>query len=247
MSDTFAALGSWRPGGLPSRAEAVREAIRRGIVTGELAPGRPLVESELAARLGVSKTPVREALKTLVGTGLVVVLPYKGATVRPVDEALARAVYDMRLLLEPVAAARAGYSVSALAQARSALDAADAAALDAAGGPAGRFPPPAGHPFHRALYSGCGNPLLVRKLDELSDQAALVAGAAWARPPSWAQEAREHREILAAAENGDCDRVRALMRNHIRAFLVRNFPRDVAEEQPGQGAGRRRGHPAASA
>src|SRR5579863_4536912 len=70
-----------QPGATPSRTEAVLEAIKHSILTGELRPGQPLVETELAERLGVSKTPVREALKTLAGSGLVVMLPYKGTTV----------------------------------------------------------------------------------------------------------------------------------------------------------------------
>ena len=52
-------------GALPSRTVAVLEAIRHAILTGELTPGQPLVETDLAEVLGVSKTPVREALKTL--------------------------------------------------------------------------------------------------------------------------------------------------------------------------------------
>jgi len=63
-------------------SKAVLGAIKHSILTGELRPGQPLVETELAERLGVSKTPVREALKTLAGSGLVVMLPYKGTTVR---------------------------------------------------------------------------------------------------------------------------------------------------------------------
>ena len=65
----------------PSRTEAVLDAIKHAILTGDLSPGQALVETELAERLGVSKTPVREALKTLAGTGLVRMLLYKGATV----------------------------------------------------------------------------------------------------------------------------------------------------------------------
>jgi DNA-binding GntR family transcriptional regulator len=52
-------------GALPSRTVAVLEAIRHAILAGELTPGQPLVETDLADVLGVSKTPVREALKTL--------------------------------------------------------------------------------------------------------------------------------------------------------------------------------------
>src|SRR5437879_4868280 len=68
-------------GALPSRTVAVLEAIKRAILAGELKPGRPLVETDLAEVLGVSKTPVREALKTLAGAGLVTMHPYKGALV----------------------------------------------------------------------------------------------------------------------------------------------------------------------
>src|SRR5580658_6364328 len=66
-------------GALPSRTVAVLEAIKHAILAGELKPGRPLVETDLANVLGVSKTPVREALKTLAGTGLVTMSPYRGA------------------------------------------------------------------------------------------------------------------------------------------------------------------------
>ena len=93
-------------GALPSRTVAVLDAIKHAILAGELKPGQPLVETDLAEVLGVSKTPVREALKTLAGAGLVTMSPYKGAAVRVVDDAQARHVYDARLLLEPEAVAR---------------------------------------------------------------------------------------------------------------------------------------------
>jgi DNA-binding GntR family transcriptional regulator len=219
----IAPRGTAHPGVTPSRTEAVLDTIKHGILTGKLSPGQALVETELAERLGVSKTPVREALKTLAGTGLVEMLPYKGATVREVDRELARAVYDMRLLLEPVAAGRTTLAGVSLAAAHAALDAADRAADAAERSLANRA-------FHRVLYAGCGNPLLVEKLDELRDQTALVSSVAWhARPASWQQEACEHREILTAAEAGDAELVRALMRGHISSFLARNFPETEAE------------------
>lgn len=222
MADILAPQGSSQPGVPPSRTEAVLESIKHAILTGELTPGQALVEAELAERLGVSKTPVREALKTLAGSGLVVMLPYKGVTVRRVDKALARAVYDMRLLLEPVAAGRATLSDQVLEEAGAALDVSDRAEDAADRSLANRA-------FHRTLYAGCGNPLLVKALDDLRDQTALVSSAAWARQPSWEQEAREHREILAAARTGDRDLVRTLMRSHISAFVARNFPESDAE------------------
>lgn len=223
MSDALAHSSSLRPGSLPSRTEAVLDAVKHAILVGELKPGQPLVETELAARLGVSKTPVREALKTLAGTGLVIMSPYKGASVREVDQALARSVYDMRLLLEPVAAARtAANGRRSWDGAEAALDRADRAADSAERSLANRD-------FHRVLYAGCGNPLLVGSLDELRDQTALVSSAAWAVRPSWEMEAREHREILRAAQSGKPALVGDLLRDHIGAFVARNFPETPAE------------------
>src|ERR1700728_4415119 len=94
-------------GAIPLRTAAVLEAIKHAILAGELRPGQSLVEAELAQQLGVSKTPVREALKTLAGAGLVTMNPYRGAAVRTVDDALACSIYDIRLLLEPEALRRA--------------------------------------------------------------------------------------------------------------------------------------------
>lgn len=93
---------AFAPSPIPSRTQYVLEAIKHDILTGGLRPGQALVEAELAARFGVSKTPVREALKTLAGSGLVVMNQYKGVTVRMVDADMARAVYDVRLLPEPL-------------------------------------------------------------------------------------------------------------------------------------------------
>src|SRR5947208_14658698 len=96
MSTPFLALSG--AGALPSRTVAVLDAIKHAILSGELKPGQALVETDLAEVLGVSKTPVREALKTLAGAGLVTMNPYKGAAVRVVDDEQARHVYDARLL-----------------------------------------------------------------------------------------------------------------------------------------------------
>src|SRR5947208_3804144 len=155
-----------------SRTEVVLEEIRRGILTRELQPGQPLVEAELAQRLGVSKTPVREALKVLSNSGLVTFSPYKGASVCVVDAELAKSVYDVRMVLEPEAVRRTVESHDTvlldeagdvLKEASSAIAEKDQAALSLLN-----------RRFHRALYRGCGNPLLVSILDDLKDRAALI-------------------------------------------------------------------------
>jgi DNA-binding GntR family transcriptional regulator len=212
-------LAGAAPTPIPSRTQYVLETIKHGILTGRLRPGQALVEMELAAQLGVSKTPVREALKTLAGTGLVVMSQYKGVTVRTVDAEMARQVYDVRLLLEPEALRRTVTQRASLDAARDAL-----ARADGAGDRADRSL--ANRDFHRALYAPCGNPLLARMLDDVRDQAALVSAVVWQATPSWEQEANEHREILARALAGDAESAAGLLHEHIASFVARAFPEE---------------------
>lgn len=215
------------PAVLPSRTAHVLDWIKAAILDGQFAPGSSLVEQDLAARLGVSKTPVREALKALEGTGLVVIRPYAGTTVAVLTATDAVAVYDLRLLLEPEAVRRAvAQGVVDLAAAAAALDRAGAATDRSTRSTANRD-------FHRHLYSGCGNPLLVQALDGLRDRAALVATASWAQRASWEAEAAEHAAILHAAEAGNADAAAALTRDHISGFVARNVrPATVEVTEP---------------
>jgi DNA-binding GntR family transcriptional regulator len=80
--------------------ESVLSRLRLAIVTGALAPGTHLVETELAARLAVSRGPVREALTRLEHEGLVVNYPYRGRFVAEITEEDIREVYDLRKLIE---------------------------------------------------------------------------------------------------------------------------------------------------
>jgi DNA-binding GntR family transcriptional regulator len=238
-------------GAAPSRTEAVLDAIKHAILAGELRPGQGLVETELAQMLGVSKTPVREALKTLAGAGLVTMSPYRGATVRAIDAGSAAAIYDLRLLLEPEGvrrAVQAGLEQAGLEQAGPEQAGPDQAGPDQAG-PGGRAGLAAGpwaaaqaalaasdaaadqaqrslanREFHRALYLACGNPLLVKTLDDLRDQTALVSVLSWEQGASWQQEAAEHRVILAAARSGAAGEAAALLHAHIAGFAGRHFP-----------------------
>ncbi len=208
-------------GAIPSRTEAVLDAVKHAILAGELKPGQSLVETELAQVLGVSKTPVREALKTLAGAGLVTMSPYRGATVREIDMGTAAAIYDLRLLVEPEAVGRAVRAAAPAgtdhwAQARAALNASAAAQDQAQRSLANRD-------FHRALYLSCGNSLIVKVLDDLRDQTALVSALSWQQAPSWEHEAAQHRAILAAAQAGDADRAAGLLREHIAGFTARHF------------------------
>lgn len=200
-----------------SRTDFVLESIKEAILNGKLKPGQALVETDLAATLNVSKTPVREALKTLAGSGLVVMSPYKGAAVRTVDAEMAASVYEVRMLVEPEALRRAiGLGASFNDAALALEDVSDLARRSLAN-----------RRFHRALYAGCGNPLMIQILDGLRDQAALITVAGWGICPTWDDEAAEHRAILAAAVAGQGDLAFELLRRHIQTFADR-----VVEELP---------------
>jgi DNA-binding GntR family transcriptional regulator len=219
MSSGTSAFLTGAAGALPSRTAVVLDAIKRAILAGELRPGQALVETDLADRLGVSKTPVREALKTLAGAGLVTMSPYRGAAVRVVGDDEARHLYDVRLLLEPEALTRSITGGHDWSRARSALTRANSATDLVERSLANRD-------FHAELFAGCGNPLLVGMLTDLRDQTALVSAASWRQNPSWECEAAEHHAILAAAEAGDAGGASTRLRAHIESFTQRNFPQE---------------------
>jgi len=86
-----------------TRQDQVLDAMRDEIITGRIAPGARLVQDELAARFGVSRIPLREALRTLEGEGLVEIAPHRGAVCRPLAPRDIADLYDVRLALEMLA------------------------------------------------------------------------------------------------------------------------------------------------
>ena len=200
------------PTPIPSRTQFVLEGIKHRILTGQLTPGQALVETELAAQFGVSKTPVREALKTLAGTGLVVMSQYKGVTVRMVDADMAREVYDVRLLLEPEALRRSVRRGAPWDAASDALTRADEATDTAERSLANRE-------FHRAIYRASGNRTLADLLDRLWDQTDRYRLIALQDEQHERSAEQEHRRIAAAVRARDRDLVERLMASHVEATL----------------------------
>jgi DNA-binding GntR family transcriptional regulator len=201
--------------GPASRTDLVAESVRDAILSGELGPGETLVERRLSELLGVSKTPVREALIGLAHTGLVTVAPNRGITVRRLTVEDLQQVYEVRMLLEPwavqatarTAAGEAAVEAQeALNEAAGLLGSADRARLSVVN-----------RRFHRALYSRCGNDLVTSQLDGLQDLTALgVVNLLWDRWPTWREEFVEHAEILSAVSGGDETKAESLLRQHIQ-------------------------------
>jgi DNA-binding GntR family transcriptional regulator len=205
-------------GASTSRSDLVVEAIRAAVLNGTLKQGELLVERRLAELLGVSKTPVREALIVLSRTGLVQTTRNRGVSIRKLSVVEAQHVYEERLLLEPWAvgaavrddadfsAARA--ITSQLKKVRRASDLVGLAMQN--------------RQFHRAIYSGCPNAFVVEALDGLQDLTTLATvDLVWDRNESWRRERDEHARILDACLDGDATAAYDLMHEHISASLAR--------------------------
>ncbi|WP_197698446.1 GntR family transcriptional regulator [Micromonospora viridifaciens] len=189
------------------------EAIKAAILSGRLKPGEMLVERRLAEELGVSKTPVREALIVLTRAGLLEMSRNRGAAVRQLSFTEVRHIYEQRALLEPWAVR------SAIGAPQRRFDEAAAALRDAdkRGGEGHRAEQAlANRRFHRLMYQTCENNFVTRALDGLQDLTALATtGVIWENWPTWEEDSREHWAIYKAAESGDSDLTAQLMREHI--------------------------------
>ena len=191
--------------------EWVRDNLRRAIVAGALAPGERLVQTDLAERMGVSVTPLREALRDLVGEGLVRLDPHRGATVREVDVDEAREVYELRLVLEPMAARLAAERAT-----EEEIAAAERlqAAMDAETDPQRGLQ--LNQDFHLLLIDAARSPQLAGILRGLRAVSAIHLAAA-AREGGYqvGTRNRDHHEILAALRRRDAEAAGRLMADHL--------------------------------
>lgn len=184
------------------------------IRSGALAPGARLRETDLAERLGISRTPVREAIRQLEADGLVVHLPRQGATIRSLDHAEVVELYEMRIVLEGTAARLA-------ARAASDIELAELAALNTelAQAPAGPQARELNRVFHRTLIEAARNRFLIKAMSALQ-KTLLILGPTTLSDPGRAQTAvGEHAAVLAALQARDGLAAETAMRAHVEAAL----------------------------
>lgn len=188
---------------------ALREAIREG----RLEPGQRLVVAEVTRMLGVSNGPVREAIRRLTGEGLVEITPHRGASVRRFDSCDVREIFEVREVLEGLAARLAAARID-VGDHRPRLAALQAQADQVLADGRGYV----GHnqAFHELIYEMAGN----ERVREQSRQLTLpiyrlryhyLIDVGYAR-----MSAAEHRMIAEAILDGDPLRAERVMRNHIR-------------------------------
>lgn len=193
----------------PTRAEWVDSLLRRAIVHGELQPGEKLVAERLAEQWGVSATPLRETFQRLAAEGLVVIEPQRGARVAPVSAEQAAEIYEMRLLLDPVAieqSVRIGSDDPSFAESVLQAHRAMSAGVDAH------------RAFHLVLVSRCPNQRMVAQIALLLEQSqryqmlGFVAGKAHAA-------AADHRALRDAAVRGKAREAARVLRHHLQGTL----------------------------
>ncbi len=194
------------------RAEATRR-IRAGIVYGDIAPGVVHSAPALAARMGVSITPVREALLELTHRGMVTQVRNRGFRIVQRTAAELDAALELRGLVEPPMLARAGARLTPDDAGRIGAIA-DEGVAAAAAGDFGAFLD-LDRRFHLGLLELAGNPRVVELVDQLLDQLRLAAFAPAGRQAPLVVVAEGHRAILAAMESGVGADVERAARTHL--------------------------------
>ncbi len=193
--------------------ERVSSALRAAIISGEMAPGVLYSAPSLAARFGVSATPVREAMLDLVKENLVTIAPNKGFRVTEVDDAQLDEIAAIRKLLEPPVVRQVTARIPAEDFATLRRLAQDIVDWAQAGDLAAYTQ--ADRTFHLRLLEYAGNARLVELVSDLRGQTRLLGLAALLENGELVDSAREHLTIVDLIEARDADAVEAFMRLHI--------------------------------
>jgi DNA-binding GntR family transcriptional regulator len=225
-----------------SKGEVVHQLLREAILTGEMRPGQRIVADALAAQLGVSKIPIREALNRLGAEGLVEATPHVGARVSaPPTVKELQDIYAVRATLEAMAGAVAAGAIGARGIARLRAIISREARLQAT--PLERTAyTRLNREFHATIFRATRNPVLERLCGELLDRSARYRASAGALQTQHPNLLREHRAIVESLERQDARRAAAVMRRHVERGLRRLEP-FLAQKEGGRAgsSGRRRG------
>jgi len=195
--------------------------IRTRIMNGELPIGKPLRQAALAAEFGVSRTPVREALRQLQHGGLIEMQPHRGAVVRVPTPWEVRQAYEVRAELEGLAARRAASRITErqLAELRRHNDVLHAALEGTpTGAPTGPLATTeANDCFHTVVCEAADNPWLRRMIDRINESFPRnVSSMALAGDERHRQlNVRQHDAVVAALTARDADRAQEAMREHV--------------------------------
>jgi DNA-binding GntR family transcriptional regulator len=199
----------------PTSSLRVSEELREAILSGEFGPGERLRTASLAKRFGSSRTPVREALVQLEGEGLVDIEPRRGALVRSFASADLVDLYEIRVLLEPAAAARAALRIQdhALERLQVLVALSDARGGNGLGAIDDQIA--WNEELHALVIAAAGSPRLSAALRATAGIPRSFRTAFWRDDAHREFSQTCHRELVAALVERSAERAEAVMRMHI--------------------------------
>jgi DNA-binding GntR family transcriptional regulator len=198
-----------------TKADAAYVHIRRAILEGSLAPGSSLDQEMLASTLGLSTTPVREALRRLEMERLVMSRAHRDTIVAPLSLGLLEETYALRLVLDPMAAALSAKHMSdEQAQGLLAQVAVTSPKTSVEWMHQNRR-------FHRSIYGACGNSVLVSTLESLWDMTDRYRLVTLQQVGTTEVANAEHLEIAELIIDRNPEAVHALMEKHVSDSLQR--------------------------
>ena len=182
--------------------EHAYDTIRRRILDNVYQPGAPALESELAAELGISRTPLREALIRLQNEGLIEIIPRHGMRVRPVSATDMKEIYEVLTALESYAVELVARRKPTPSEIKPLVDATRAMtrALKAKNLEAWAQ---ADEAFHKYLIEACGNRLLVDAIQQYCDRAHRALMFSVRLRPRLETSAKEHMALVDRLSKGD--------------------------------------------
>ncbi|MFZ3172508.1 MAG: GntR family transcriptional regulator [Carboxydocellales bacterium] len=193
--------------------EIVFESLREAIINGNLEPGERMMEIQLADEMGVSRTPVREAIRKLELEGFVVMIPRKGAYVAGISLKDIADVFEIRAALESLAAALAAERITeeeleslecSLVKVAECTEADDLEALITVD-----------TDFHDILYKASRNERLVQIVSNLREQIQRFRMTSLSQPGRMKDALEEHRKLVEALSERNIELARTLAREHI--------------------------------
>jgi DNA-binding GntR family transcriptional regulator len=221
MNPSAVARSATSSGGRAPLTSIVRDEIVRMIETGALAPGVWVNEADLAARLGVSRAPIREACRGLEQSGLLSFVVNRGAFVREIDHVEAAELYDLRSALFALAGRELAPIISEkqLKMLAKLLDDMDAAAAD------GNLEVyyPLNLQFHQTLLEFTGNKRLLQTYQSIIRELHLFRRAALVTRERMSDSNAEHRAIYAALRAKNPVAAASLMEAHVLNAKKRIF------------------------
>ena len=196
-----------------SLTDQVFQALKTEILRSQIRPGSVVIEGELAERFGVSKTPIREALRLLVQDGWIEVMPRRGYLVRPIGLDDLREVYELRRILESGVVRKVIEKMNPenVAGLLALIDA------QAASGDSLEASIEASRDFHLSLARLTGNERLERSLAALLDEVERLLRMLpeLVTLMTSSSEIDAHRKLVSALEDHDADRAESLMMAHL--------------------------------